>query len=180
MATDNTEPPVLRIVGIGIASMGILVGLQFAFTSYFQQMYDADTQRVQVDVLRRDSYRAAITPTELEQRLSTVRGAMDAFGRGDRPDAVTPRSSTDTAALAGWGLMPRTVPTPPPVAPVAPAAPVAADPLVNTASPAAVGAAPAAPAPTVAPAAPSAPAAPPTPVVPPVPAAPPHPAPAAH
>lgn len=126
MATDKTEPPILRIVGIGAISIGILVGLQFAFVSYFQQMYEAQATVDQAETLRRESYYRPMADTELQQRLSSVPGAMQAYASGARPELVTPRASTDNAALQGWGLMPRAVPVAPVVAPAAPAAEPAA------------------------------------------------------
>lgn len=158
MATDKTEPPTLRIIGIGLGCIATLVGLQFAFTSYFQQMYGEQATTNQTATLRRDQSRFGSLVTRVEGHDRAVAQAMDTLsGAGaQRPSAIATEASTDTAALAGWALMPRVVPTPPPPppAPVPEAAPAAPD------ANAAPGAAPGAVAPGTAPAAAPAPAAP--------------------
>lgn len=164
MATDKTEPPTLRIIGIGLGCIATLVGLQFAFTSYFQQMYGEQATTNQTATLRRDQSRFGSLVTRVEGHNRAVAQAMEALtGSGaQRPSAIATEASTDTAALAGWALMPRVVPTPPPPPPP-PAAPVPeAAPDAN----AAPGAAPGAVAPAAATAAPlaAAPAAPAAPV----------------
>lgn len=182
MATDKTEPPTLRIIGIGLGCIATLVGLQFAFTSYFQQMYGEQATTNQATTLRRDQRLYGSPVTRVEGHDRAVAQAMESFAGagGQRPTAIATEASTDTAALAGWALMPRVVPTPPPpppapvpeAAPVAPdanaapgvAAPAAAAPAAApapaapaVAAPVAPTAAPAAPAPAHAPAAAAAP-----------------------
>jgi hypothetical protein len=182
MATDKTEPPTLRIIGIGLGCIATLVGLQFAFTSYFQQMYGEQATTNQATTLRRDQRLYGSLVTRVEGHDRAVAQAMESFAGagGQRPTAIATEASTDTAALAGWALMPRVVPTPPPpppapvpeAAPVAPdanaapgvAAPAAAAPAAApapaapaVAAPVAPTAAPAAPAPAHAPAAAAAP-----------------------
>jgi hypothetical protein len=131
MATDKTEPPTLRIIGIGLGCIATLVGLQFAFTSYFQQMYGEQATTNQATTLRRDQRLYGSLVTRVEGHDRAVAQAMESFAGagGQRPTAIATEASTDTAALAGWALMPRVVPTPPPPppAPVPEAAPVAPD-----------------------------------------------------
>lgn len=130
MATDKTEPPTLRIIGIGLGCIATLVGLQFAFTSYFQQMYDEQATLNQSNTLIRDrrSFGTFVTRVEGHERATSQ--AIEALvGAGvERPAAIATRASTDTTALSGWGLMPRVVPpVPPPPPPPAPAPAVAPD-----------------------------------------------------
>lgn len=40
MATDQTEPPIARIVALSLLSIGTLVGFQYAAKSYFHIFYD--------------------------------------------------------------------------------------------------------------------------------------------
>lgn len=130
MATDKTEPPTLRIIGIGLGCIATLVGLQFAFTSYFQQMYDEQATLNQSNTLIRDrrSFGTFVTRVEGHERATSQ--AIEALvGAGvERPAAIATRASTDTTALSGWGLMPRVVPPvpPPPPAPAPAVAPDAA------------------------------------------------------
>jgi len=155
MATDRTEPPIGRIVGITLLSLGTLVALRFGFQSYFLQRYERRQQEV---VLGQQSALLATARSEAAQRLSGINAAMDAVAGSNRPSVVTPAPSTDTAALQGWGMLPRPVPATPAPAPAPAPTP---DPAV--APPPAAAAAPA-PAPAAAPA--PAPAAAPAPAVP--------------
>ncbi len=195
MATDKTEPPTLRIVLIGLGSIATLVGLQFVFTAYFQQMYAAQAAVNQTGTLERDArlYGASLTRPEGHSRAVSQAMESLAANPGQRPAALATAPSTDTAALVGWALMPRAVPASPPPPPAPPpAVPLPAE--VPTLDPAAVPgplgapthAAPGAPTPGAAPApapAGAVPAAAPaleTPVAPGVPAAPTPPAPETH
>lgn len=148
MATDRTEPPIGRIVGITLLSLGTLVALRFGFQSYFLQRYERRQQEV---VLGQQSALLATARSEAAQRLSGINAAMDAVAGSNRPSAVTPAPSTDTAALQGWGMLPRPVPVAPAPAPApAPTPDPAAAPAVP--APAAAAPAPAVPAPAAAPA----------------------------
>jgi hypothetical protein len=171
MATDHTEPPIKRIVGITLLSVGTLVGLRFGFQSYFIQNYEARQHEV-IYAVNADTLVTA--RREAQARLGGINQAMDTAASSNRPSAISPTGAPDTAARIGWGLMP-TGYTPPPAAPApAPAAPAAAvdpataapaaptgAPVAAPAAPAAAVAAPAAVAPAAAPAAvaPAAPAA---------------------
>lgn len=151
MATDHTEPPIKRIVGITLLSVGTLVGLRFAFQSYFIQNYEARKHEV-IYAVSADTLVTA--RREAQTKLGGINQAMDTAASSSRPSTISPTGAPDTAARIGWGLMP-TGYTPPPVpAPAAPAA--AVDPATAApAAPAAPLAAPGAPA-AVAPAAPAA------------------------
>jgi len=122
MATDRTEPPIGRIVGITLLSLGTLISLRFAFQSYFIQNYELRQQEV---VLGQPASTLAAARADAQQKLGGLNAAMDAIA-GARPASITPAPSTDIAARQGWGLAPRPYTAPP--APVAapPAAPVPA------------------------------------------------------
>jgi hypothetical protein len=154
MATDRTEPPIKRIIGITLLSVGTLVGLRFAFQSYYLQNYEA-RQREVIYGVTADALVAA--RSEARAKLSGINQAMDTAASSTRPSAISPTGAPDTAARIGWGLMPTgyTPPPAPAVPPPAPATPV--DPA--TAAPAAAAPAVAAPAPAVAAPAVAAPAA---------------------
>lgn len=156
MATDRTEPPIGRIVGITALALGTLVALRFGFQSYFIQKYE---QRQQEVVLGQQSALLSTARTEATQRLGGINAAMETAVGASRHPSITPSASSDTAALQGWGLLPRPIPAapapaaaPPTPAPETAAAPAAAAPAA--AAPAAPAAAPvAAPAAAAAPAA---------------------------
>lgn len=159
MATDHTEPPIKRIIGITLLSVGTLVGLRFAFQSYYLMNYEA-RQREVIYGVTADTLVTA--QTEARAKLSGINQAMETAASSSRPGSISPTGAPDTAARIGWGLMPTGyTPPPAPVAPAAPAAPVdpAAAPAVPGAPAAAVPAAapavvaPAAAAPAAAPAA---------------------------
>jgi hypothetical protein len=161
MATDRTEPPIKRIIGITLISVGTLVGLRFAFQSYYLQNYEARQQEVIYGVTADTLVTAQ---REARAKLNGIGPAMDTAASSNRPSAIAPTGAPDTAARVGWGLLPTgyTPPAAPPPAPAA-AAPVAPAAVVPAAAPALPGAAPApAPAAPAAPAAaaPAAPAAP--------------------
>ncbi len=155
MATDHTEPPIKRIIGITLLSVGTLVGLRFAFQSYYLQNYES-RQREVIYGVTADTLVAA--QSEARAKLSGINQAMETAAGSNRPSAISPTGAPDTAARIGWGLMP-TGYTPPPAAP-APAAPAPAPaaPVDPAATAPAVPGAPAAP--VAAPGAPAAPVAP--------------------
>lgn len=144
MATDHTEPPIKRIIGITLVSVGTLVGLRFAFQSYFIQNYE---KREHDAVLAVSSDLLTNARRESQQKLTGISAAMDQVAGSSRPGVITPAASVDQAAMQGWGLLPRAV---------APAAPAVAPPTAEAHAPAAAEA-PAAPG-AEAPAAPAAPA----------------------
>lgn len=156
MATDHTEPPIKRIIGITLLSVGTLVGLRFAFQSYYLMNYEA-RQREVIYGVTADTLVTA--QREARAKLSGINQAMDTAASSNRPAAISPTGAPDTAARIGWGLLP-TGYTPPPAPAAPPAAPTA--PVDPAAAPGAAPAAPAAAAPGAAPAvaAPAAPAAP--------------------
>lgn len=158
MATDKTEPPIKTILTVAAVSIATLVGLRFAFVSYFNSMYEAEEHRVVLDV---NSPILSRMRDESEQRLSQGRPtpitqAIQQFAGSARPGAVEPRPSTDIAPLQGWMQSPREVPVAPaPTQPVQaaqlPGSPQVVAPSVDvTAAPSAAPAA----APSAAPAAP--------------------------
>ncbi len=95
MATDKTEPPTLRIIGIGLGCIATLVGLQFAFTSYFQQMYGEQATTNQATTLRRDQRLYGSLVTRVEGHDRAIAQAMESFvGAGvsaRRPSRRRPR-----------------------------------------------------------------------------------------
>ncbi|MEZ4394955.1 MAG: hypothetical protein R3A48_28090 [Polyangiales bacterium] len=107
MATDHTEPPIKRIIGITLISVGTLVGLRFAFQSYFIQNYE---KREHDAVLAVSSDLLTNARRESQQRLTGISAAMDQVAGSSRPASITPAASVDQAAMQGWGLLPRAVP----------------------------------------------------------------------
>lgn len=150
MATDHTEPPIKRIIGITLLSVGTLVGLRFAFQSYYLQNYEARQREVIYGVT---SDTLVTAQREARAKLGGINQAMDTAASSNRPSAISPTGAPDTAARVGWGLMPTgytpppapAAPPPAPAAPADPAAAPAAAPAVAPGAAVAPAAAPAAP-----------------------------------
>lgn len=109
MATDKTQPPIGRIIGVGALSIGILVGLQFVLNSYFITMYEFEEHR---SVLGRPSELLQRKRSEDDEHLRSgrpmpIEQAVAAVARGERPSAIEPRPSSEYEAMRGWSLMPR-------------------------------------------------------------------------
>lgn len=142
MATDRTDVPVGRIIGITALALGTLVATRFALQSYFLQSYEGRGQEVS---LGREPAQLREAQREAQARLAGISAAMDAVAGSTRHPSLTVNTlgAQDTAALQGWGLMPRpfTPPpapaAPPPAAPAPEVAPAVA-PAPNPAAPAAV------------------------------------------
>lgn len=154
MATDNTDVPVGKVIGIGLLTLGILVAVHEGIWGYYYSMYGEEQQRkvlgVPSGMLQRER-------ADEQQRLATIDQAMHqvaaSIGTAQRPPAIAPQPSTDLQALQGWQLRPRVVPNPPPAQGQLPAGADTA--AANAASPAAVPGGAQAPAATGGPVAPA-------------------------
>lgn len=170
MAYDRNEPKTTLITGLSVFVVILVVLVRYAMMSYFNIMHD---QEEQLKIATRGIWQLTEMRASAAQRLSggamPIDQAMAAVSQGQRPAAVSPRPSTDTAAMTGWMQMTRALPTempqneaPPPPPPVDLSADGGAmgDAAAPVADGAAMPAAPANPAAAVAPAAqPAAPAA---------------------
>lgn len=147
MATDKTEVPVGKVVGIGLLTLGTLVAVHYSITSYFYSMYGAEDQRkvlaVESRLLQRTREDEARRLANVDQAMQQVAGSA---GTGVRPAAITPQPSNDLQALQGWQQRPRVVPNPPPArgdlpaGAERPAAPTTGAPTTPAPGPAAPGA----------------------------------------
>ena len=98
MATDRTEPPIKRIIGITLISVGTLVGLRFAFQSYYLQNYEARQQEVIYGVTADTLVTAQ---REARAKLNGLGPAMDTAASSNRPSSIAPTGAPDTAARVG-------------------------------------------------------------------------------
>jgi hypothetical protein len=164
MAYDRNEPKTTLITGLSVFVVILVVLVRYALMSYFNIMHD---QEEQVKIATRGIWQLTEMRASAAQRLSggamPIDQAMAAVSQGQRPAAISPRASTDTAAMTGWMQMTRQLPTEMPQneAPPPPPVDLSADggAVGNAAGPAADGAAmvaPANPAAAVVPAAQSA------------------------
>jgi hypothetical protein len=112
MAYDRNEPKTTLITGLSVFVVILVVLVRYGLVSYFNIMHD---QEAQVKVATRGIWQLAEMRAEAAQRLSggamPIDQAMAAVSQGQRPAAVSPRPSTDTAAMTGWMLMTRPLPT---------------------------------------------------------------------
>ena len=147
MATDKTDVPVGTVVGIGLLTIGLLVGVHEGIQGYYHSMYGDEQQRkvlgVQSGLLERERTEETARLANINQAMQTVATSV---GTAARPGEITPRPSTDLQALQGWQLRPRVVPNPPPAQGDAPAG-ADTTPTPAAAAPAAAAPAPAANAP---------------------------------
>lgn len=115
MATDKTEVPVGTVVGIGLLTIGLLVGVHEGIQGYYHSMYGDEQQRkvlgVNSGLLERERTEETARLANINQAMQTVATSV---GTAARPGEITPRPSTDLQALQGWQLRPRVVPNPPP------------------------------------------------------------------
>lgn len=167
MAVDKTEPPIKVILGFAALSLGTLVALRVLFVTYFNDMYDAQRHTQIEAMMQQGSALATASRVRAEEarRLGNLDSAIRAVSQGQRPGAISPQASNDTAALAGWTLAPREVPRAAPVPQVINDLQAAPAPVLGAAPAPTPGAGPAptpgaGPAPTMQPAAAPAPAAP--------------------
>jgi hypothetical protein len=137
MAVDKTEPPIKVIITVAGLSLGILVTLRVFFVSYFNNAYETRSREHIDAMLHGGSYiwTAGRVHTEEQRRLGGLQAAMGVVAQSQRPAAIAPAPSVDTAALAGWTLAPREVPRAAP-APVPAAAAPAMDPATAAPAPA--------------------------------------------
>lgn len=181
MAYDKNEPKTGLITGISVFTVVLVVLVRYGMLSYFNILHD---QEEAVKIATRGIWQVQELRANAAQRLSggamPIDQAMAAVAQGQRPAAVSPRASSDTAAMTGWMQMSHPLPTempqsepmiPQPVAvdpatlgdggapigdggaPVAPGADAAAPAVAPVAAPAAAPTAAPAAAPTAAPAA---------------------------
>lgn len=125
MAYDRNEPKTTLITGLSVFVVVLVVLVRYAMMSYFNIMHD---QEEQVKIATRGIWQLTEMRASAAQRLSggamPIDQAMAAVSQGQRPAAVSPRPSTDTAAMTGWMQMTRPLPTempqnePPPPPPV--------------------------------------------------------------
>ncbi|MFO0558597.1 MAG: hypothetical protein U0269_11315 [Polyangiales bacterium] len=125
MAYDRNEPKTTLITGLSVFVVVLVVLVRYAIMSYFNIMHD---QEEQVKIATRGIWQLTEMRASAAQRLSggamPIDQAMAAVSQGQRPAAVSPRPSTDTAAMTGWMQMTRALPTempqnePPPPPPV--------------------------------------------------------------
>ncbi len=122
MATDKTEVPVGTVVGIGLLTIGLLVGVHEGIQGYYHSMYGDEQQRkvlgVNSGLLERERTEETARLANISQAMQTVATSV---GTAARPGEITPRPSTDLQARHGWQLRPRVVPNPPPAQGDAPA-----------------------------------------------------------
>lgn len=108
MATDQTEPPVKKILTIGSLAIVFLAGSEYFFQSYFNSMYGAEQQSQIYGTHSALLLRARASEDErLHQGPMPIDQAMSAVARGERPAGIVPRASSDYAAMHGWTLLPR-------------------------------------------------------------------------
>lgn len=123
MAYDRNEPKTTLITGLSVFVVILVVLVRYAMLSYFNIMHD---QEEQVKIATRGIWQLTEMRASAAQRLSggamPIDQAMAAVSQGQRPAAVSPRPSTDTAAMTGWMQMtqalpqelPRDIPAPTP------------------------------------------------------------------
>jgi hypothetical protein len=116
MATDKTEPPIKTILVIAGITFVSLIGVRLSLVSYFHSMYEAQEQSQVLGVESQLLKRARDAENERLRNgnPTAINAAMEQIASGARPTAIEPQASTDTAALQGWGLRQRVVPTAPP------------------------------------------------------------------
>jgi hypothetical protein len=111
MATDNSEPRIGMIVGIGLLSIVTLLGLRMLFQSYFIMVTEEEQQ---AKIFGKPAVELQRLRDEERQRLTSgsvsIDQAVRAFSSGSRPAGLSPMPSTDWAALQGWSQRP--VPSP--------------------------------------------------------------------
>lgn len=116
MATDKTEPPIKTILVVAGITFVSLIAVRLSLVSYFHSMYEAQEQSqvlgVESQILKRA--RDAENERLRNGNPTAINAAMEQIASGARPTAIEPQASTDTAALQGWGLRQRVVPTAPP------------------------------------------------------------------
>lgn len=129
MAYDKNEPKTALITGLSVFVVVSVVLVRYAVLSYFNIMHD---QEESVKIASRGIWQLSEMRASAAQRLSggamPIDQAMAAVAQGQRPAAVSPRASSDTAAMTGWMQMTQPLPTeipqneaPPPPPPVDPA-----------------------------------------------------------
>jgi hypothetical protein len=129
MAYDKNEPKTALITGLSVFVVISVVLVRYAVLSYFNIMHD---QEESVKIASRGIWQLTEMRASAAQRLSggamPIDQAMAAVAQGQRPAAVSPRASSDTAAMTGWMQMTQPMPTempqneaPPPPPPVDPA-----------------------------------------------------------
>jgi hypothetical protein len=143
MAADNSPPRIQPIVITAFIAVLTLVGLKFVFDSYYLAMFEAEqyrkigsvepTQLLALHAAEKKSLASAPVPIDRAIEL-VVKDRADPMSNPKAGD-ITPRPSTDTAALIGWASLGR-------VAPPGPAGATSADPSPGGAAPAATGPAP--------------------------------------
>jgi hypothetical protein len=125
MAYDKNEPKTALITGLSVFVVVSVVLVRYAVLSYFNIMHD---QEESVKIASRGIWQLSEMRASAAQRLSggamPIDQAMAAVSQGQRPAAVSPRASSDTAAMTGWMQMAQPMPTEMPQneAPPAPAA----------------------------------------------------------
>jgi len=112
MAYDRNEPKTALITGLSVVVVVLVVLVRYGLLSYFNILHD---QEEHVKVATRGIWQLMELRESASQRLSggamPIDQAMAAVSQGQRPSAISPRPSTDTAALTGWMLMPHELPT---------------------------------------------------------------------
>lgn len=126
MAYDKNEPKTGLITGISVFTVVLVVLVRYGMLSYFNILHD---QEEAVKIATRGIWQVQELRASAAQRLSggamPIDQAMAAVAQGQRPAAVSPRASSDTAAMTGWMQMSHPLPTempqtePPPPPPVA-------------------------------------------------------------
>ncbi len=104
MATDKTQPPVKTILLIGGISIAAIIGSELLFQSYFNSVYSDEEH---AKIYGRPSELLIHTVARDEARLREghpipIDQAMETIGRGERPEVVAPRPSSDFSAMLGW------------------------------------------------------------------------------
>lgn len=110
MTTDKSSPRIRAIAMTALVTVVVLVGLRFAFDSYYVTMFEAEEQRKVASVQPTDLFelRAAEKRAFAHARVPLER-AMEIVARGRtepipglEDGGVTPEPSNDTAPLVGW------------------------------------------------------------------------------
>ena len=116
MATDKSEPPIKTILVVAGITFVSLIGVRLSLVSYFHSMYESQEQSQVLGVESQLLKRARDAENERLRNgnPTAINAAMEQIASGARPTAIEPQASTDTAALQGWGLRQRVVPTAPP------------------------------------------------------------------
>ena len=110
MATDKSSPRIRTIATTALVAVGVLVGLKFAFDSYYVTLFEAEERRrvtsvqpselVELRATEKRAFARARVPLARSMEIVAHGRAEPIPGLED--GGIIPEPSSDTAPLIGW------------------------------------------------------------------------------